>query len=299
MTATAAPFDVAVEEKPDLSSWWLIALKDSWRYGRTRVGLGITAFIVLLAVFGPLVAPHSPTQLVGTPFASPSSAYPLGTDYVGEDVLSRVLYGGRFVLWMAVAAGLIGTIGGTTLGIIAGYGRRWVDEAIMRSLDVLLAIPVLVFALLFISMLGSSPLLIVVLVGISWMPTVARTVRAATLEIGRREFIEAAEVIGTPRRRILAHDILPNLMTIILVELGLRIAWSIALVSAISFLGFGISPPHADWGLMINENSIGLAIQPWAVVAPAACIALFSIGVSLLADGLGHAVSGIDRKVER
>ena len=299
MTATAAPFDVAVEEKPDLRSWWLIALKDSWRYGRTRVGLGITVFIVLLAVFGPLVAPHSPTQLVGTPFAAPSSAYPLGTDYVGEDVLSRVLWGGRFVLWMAVAAGLIGTIGGTTLGIIAGYGRKWVDEAIMRSLDVLLAIPVIVFALLFISMLGSSPLLIVLLVGISWMPTVARTVRAATLEIGRREFIEAAEVIGTPRRRILVHDILPNLMTIILVELGLRIAWSIALVSAISFLGFGISPPHADWGLMINENSIGLSIQPWAVVAPAACIALFSIGVSLLADGLGHAVSGIDRKVEQ
>jgi peptide/nickel transport system permease protein len=298
VTATAAPFDIPTENEAELRSWWAAGLKDSWRYGRTRVGLGITLFVVLLAVFGPVFAPHSPTQLVGVPFAGPSSTSPLGTDYVGEDVLSRVLWGGRFVLWMAVAAGLIGTIGGTTLGVIAGYGRKWVDEAIMRSLDVLLAIPVLVFALMFISMLGSSPLLIVVLVGISWMPTVARTVRAATLEIGRREFIEAAEVIGTPRRRILAHDILPNLMTIVLVELGLRIAWSIALVSAISFLGFGISPPRADWGLMINENSIGLAIQPWAVVAPVICIALFSIGVSLLADGLAHAVSGIDRKLD-
>ncbi len=297
MTATAAPLDVGPERETDLRSWWAVGLQDSWRYGRTRVGLVITVLIVLLAVFGPLLAPHSPTQLVGPSFAAPSASSPLGTDYVGEDVLSRVMAGGRFVLWMAVAAGLIGTIGGATLGIVAGYGRKWVDEAIMRSLDVLLAIPVLVFALLFISMLGSSPALIVVLVGISWMPTVARTVRAATLEIGRREFIEAAEVIGTPRRQILVHDILPNLMTIILVELGLRIAWSIALVSAISFLGFGISPPHADWGLMINENSIGLAVQPWAVVAPVICIALFSIGVSLLADGLGQAVSGIDRKV--
>jgi peptide/nickel transport system permease protein len=297
VTAAAAPLDIVAVHETDLRSWWRVAIKDSWRYGRTRVGLAITALIVLLAVFGPLLAPHSPTQLVGTSFAPPSSASPLGTDYVGEDVLSRVLWGGRFVLWMALAAGLIGTIGGATLGIVAGYGRRRVDEAIMRSLDVLLAIPVLVFALLFISMLGSSPALIVVLVGISWMPTVARTVRAATLEIGRREFIEAAEVIGTPRRVILVHDILPNLMTIILVELGLRIAWSIALVSAISFLGFGISPPRADWGLMINENSIGLAVQPWAVVAPVICIALFSIGVSLLADGLGQAVSGIDRKV--
>jgi peptide/nickel transport system permease protein len=297
VTATAAPLDVSPERETDLRSWWTVALKDSWRYGRTRVGLVITVLIVLLAVFGPLFAPHSPTALVGPPFASPSGASPLGTDYVGEDVLSRVMWGGRFILWMALAAGLIGTIGGSTLGIVAGYGRKWVDEAIMRSLDVLLAIPVIVFALLFISMLGSSPVLIVVLVGISWMPTVARTVRAATLDIGRREFIEAAEVIGTPRRRILAHDILPNLMTIILVELGLRIAWSISLVSAISFLGFGISPPRADWGLMINENSIGLAVQPWAVVAPVVCIALFSIGVSLLADGLSHAVSGIDRKV--
>ncbi len=297
MTATAAPPDAVTERETDLRSWWAVGLKDSWHNGRTRVGLVITVLIVLLAVFGPLIAPHSPTQLVGAPFAGPSGRSPLGTDYVGEDVLSRVLSGGRFVLWMALSAGLIGTIGGGTLGIVAGYGRKGVDELIMRSLDVLLAIPVIVFALLFISMLGSSPLLIVVLVGISWMPTVARTVRAATLEIGRREFIDAAEVIGTPRRQILAHDILPNLMTIILVELGLRIAWSISLVSAINFLGFGISPPHADWGLMINENSTGLAVQPWAVVAPVICIALFSIGVNLLADGLGQAVSGIDRKV--
>jgi peptide/nickel transport system permease protein len=295
MTAAAGAYGVAVEAPPP-RSWWLISLRDSLRYGRTRVGLLITVLIVLLAVFGPLLAPHSPTGLVGAPFAQPSGSSPLGTDYVGEDVLSRVLSGGRFVLWMATAAGLLGTVGGTMLGVIAGCGRRWVDEAIMRSLDVLLAVPVLVFALLFISMLGSSPLLIVVLVGISWMPTVARTIRAATLEIARREFIEAAEVIGTPRWRIVLHEILPNLMTLILVEFGLRCAWSIAVVSAISYLGFGISPPRADWGLMISENGIGLSIQPWAVVAPIVCIGLFSIGVSLLSDGLSQAVSGIDRK---
>jgi peptide/nickel transport system permease protein len=247
-------------------------------------------------VFGPLIAPHSPTDLVGAPFAGPSAGHLLGTDYVGEDVLSRVLCGGRYVLWMATLAGLIGTVGGTVLGVSAGYGRRWVDEAIMRSLDVLLAVPVLVFSLLFISMLGSMPILIVALVGICWMPTVARTIRAATLEIARREFIEAAEVIGTPRRRILLHDVLPNLMTLVLVEFGLRCAWSISVVAAISYLGFGISPPAADWGLMINENSVGLSIQPWGVVAPIVCIAIFSIGVSLLTDGLGQAVSGIDRK---
>jgi peptide/nickel transport system permease protein len=149
--------------------------------------------------------------------------------------------------------------------------------------------------LLFVSMLGSSPVLISALVGIAWMPTVARTVRAATLEITHREFIEAAEVLGTPRRRILLHDVLPNLMTLVLVEFGLRCAWSVAMVAAMSFLGFGVAPPRADWGLMINENSIGLSQQPWAVVAPVVCIALFSIGISLVADGLSRAVAGVDR----
>jgi peptide/nickel transport system permease protein len=147
-------------------------------------------------------------------------------------------------------------------------------------------------------MLGSKPLLIVILVGLSWMPAVARTVRAATSDIVHREFVEAAEVIGTPRRKVLANEVLPNLMTLVLVELGLRIAWSIAVVAAISYLGFGISPPKADWGLMINENSAGLSIQPWALVAPIVCIAGFSIGMSLLADGLSRAVSGTDRRVD-
>jgi peptide/nickel transport system permease protein len=233
---------------------------------------------------------------VGRPFEGPSGSFPLGTDYVGEDVFSRVLAGGRFIVWMAVGAGLIGVLGGTALGVVAGYSRKWVDEAIMRSLDVLLAIPVLVFVLMFISMLGSSPVLIMILVGLAWLPTVARTVRAATLEITKREFIEAAEVIGTPRRWILLQDVLPNLMTLILVELGLRCAWSISLVAVINFLGFGVSPPRADWGLMVNENVVGAAVNPWAVVGPIICIALFSIGVSLLADGLSQAISGSDRR---
>ena len=296
MTAATGELDVgAAEPGAPPRSWWRISLRESLRYGRTKAGLAITLLMVALAVFGPLFAPHSPTDLVGVPFGAPSGSYPLGTDYVGEDVLSRVLSGGRFVLWMATSAGLIGTLGGTLLGVVAGYNRRWIDETIMRALDVLLAVPTLVFTLLFLSMLGSKTWLVVVLVGICWMPTVARTIRAATLEIARREFIEAAQVIGTPRRRILLHDVLPNLMTLILVEFGLRVAWSIAVVAAISYLGFGISPPNSDWGLMISENSVGLSIQPWGVVAPIICIGLFSIGVSLLTDGLGQAVSGIDR----
>ena len=296
MTTTAEPLELTegrLEAAP--RSWWLVSARESLRYGRVKAGLVISGLVILVAIFGPLFAPHSPTELVGPPFHPPTSGSILGTDYVGEDVFSRVLWGGRFILWMAFLAGLVGTAGGTALGVIAGYSRKWTDEAIMRSLDVLLALPAVVFVLLFVSMLGSSPVLIAVLVGVAWMPTVARTVRAATLEIVHREFIEAAEVLGTPRRRILINDVLPNLMTLVLVEFGLRCAWSVAMVAAMSFLGFGVAPPRADWGLMINENSIGLSQQPWAVVAPVVCIALFSIGISLLADGLSRALAGIDQ----
>ncbi len=295
MTATADLIELKPDQDVATRSWWRLSLRGSLRYGRMRAGLVISAFIVLLAIFGPFFAPHSPTALVGIPFSPPSSHALLGTDYVGEDVFSRVLWGGRYVVWMAFLAGTIGVVLGTALGVFAGYSRRAADEVIMRSLDVLLAIPAVVFVLLFVSMLGSSPVLISVLVGIAWTPSVARTIRAATLEISQREFIEAAEVLGTPRRKILFNDILPNLMSLVLVEFGLRCAWSVGMVAAISFLGFGISPPRADWGLMINENSIGLAQQPWAVVAPVVCIGLFSIGISLIADGLSRAIAGIDR----
>jgi peptide/nickel transport system permease protein len=296
MTTAASPPVVSAPAPAKTHSWWASSLRTSLGYTRTKVGLVITGLILLIAIFGPFLAPHSPSQLVGPPFHGSSGSAILGTDYVGEDVFSRVLAGGRYIVWMATGAALIGVVGGTALGVIAGYSRRWADEAIMRSLDVLLAVPVLVFLLMFIAMLGSSPVLIMFLVGVAWVPTVARTIRAATAEISRREFIEAAQVIGTPRRRILVHDVLPNLMTLILVEFGLRCAWSISLVAVVNYLGFGVSPPRADWGLMVNENVVGAAVQPWAVVAPIVCIALFSIGVSLLADGLSVAISGSDRR---
>src|SRR5262249_42696509 len=153
-TATAQPLDLVPERERSARSWWLVSLRESLSYGRTKAGLVISGLIILVAIFGPLFAPHSPTALVGPPFPPPPSGSILGTDYVAEDVFSRVLWGGWFILWMAFLAGLIGTAGGTALGVIAGYSRKWADEAIMRSLDVLLALPAVVFVLLFVSMLG-------------------------------------------------------------------------------------------------------------------------------------------------
>lgn len=274
----------------------LQSVRRSLQYGRTRFGLGLLLVIVLLALIGPFVAPHPPDAVVGFPAGGPSGSFPLGTDYLGHDVLSRVLWGGRSVLWMAFSAATLGVVFGAAIGVLAGYTHKLADDLLMRGMDVILAFPQIVFVLLFVSLLGPKLGLIVVLVAIAWIPQVARVVRGITSDIVHREFIESAELIGLPRRQIMLKEILPNVTTPLMVEYGLRLTWSIALIAAISFLGFGIQPPHADWGLMINENRNVLTLQPWAVIVPAVCIALFAIGTNLIAEGIARAIAGVDRR---
>ncbi len=271
-------------------------LADSLHYGRTRAGLVLVAFVVLLALVGPFAAPYAPDALVGLPAQAPSAKFLLGTDYLGHDVLSRVLWGGRSVVWMAFAAATLGVTLGAAVGIFAAYSRSIFDDVAMRGMDVILAFPQIVFVLLFVSMLGAKLPLIVLLVAISWVPQVARVARGITSDIVHREYIESAELIGLPRRQILAREILPNVTTPLMVEYGLRMTWSIAIIAAVSFLGFGIQPPNADWGLMINENRAILTTQPWAVVVPALCIALFAIGTNFMTEGFSRAIAGIDRR---
>lgn len=268
----------------------------SLQYGRTRLGLALLGFIVLLALVGPFVAPHAPDAVAGLPAQSPSGQFLLGTDYLGHDVLSRVLWGGRSVVWMAFVAATLGVTVGAAIGMLAAYSRGATDDVLMRGMDVILAFPQIVFVLLFVSLLGPKLGLIVVLVALTWVPQVARVARGITSDIVHREYVESAELIGLSRRRILAREILPNVTTPLMVEYGLRLTWSIALIAAISFLGFGIQPPNADWGLMINENRNILTIQPWAVVVPAACIAVFAIGTNFIAEGISRAVAGLDRQ---
>ena len=251
---------------------------------------------MLLAVAGPWVAPYSPTEFVAAPYSPP--AIPklwLGSDYIGHDVLTRVLYGGRTVILLAFAATVIGLALGVTLGLITGYARRWIDESIMRILDVVLAFPQIVLTLLFVSILGPRLWLIVLMVGIGHAPRIARVARAATLEVAQRDFVRAAEAFGIARWKILFNEIMPSITSPLLVEFGLRMTYSIGLIAALSFLGFGMQPPAADWGLMINENRIGIVIQPWPVFMPVLLIGILTIGTNLIADGLGRALIGIER----
>jgi peptide/nickel transport system permease protein len=267
----------------------------AWSLGVTRVGMALTAAVVVLALIGPALAPHPTAEFVGPPFSPPIDGAPLGTDNLGRDVLSGVLHGGRSLLWMAFAATALGVAAGIALGMVAGYSRNRLDDLIMRTLDVLYAFPYIVLVLLFVSMLGSSAWLIVLLVAVGWLPGVARTTRGITLDVCTREFVEAAEVLGTPRRTILRREVLPNLSTPLLVEFALRLTWAVGVIAGLSFLGFGVQPPASDWGLMINENRNGLAVNPWGVLAPIACIAVFAIGTNLMADGIGRTIARIDQ----
>jgi len=277
-------------------SEWLMTIREAWRMRRTKIGVAIFAFIVVLAIAGPWIAPYSPTQFVAPPFASPAPTKMwLGSDYIGHDVLTRVLFGGRTVILLALAATIIGLVLGVTLGLITGYARRWIDETIMRILDVVLAFPQIVLALLFVSILGPRLWLIVLMVGISHAPRIARVSRAATLEVAQRDFVRAAEAFGVPRWKILFNEIMPSITSPLLVEFGLRLTYSIGLIAALSFLGFGMQPPAADWGLMINENLVGIVVQPWPVVVPVLLIGVLTIGTNLIADGLGRALIGIER----
>lgn len=268
------------------------------RQRQTQIGLVITLLVLGVALFGPFFASYEPSAIVGLPAQGPSQAFPLGTDALGRDVLSRVLWGGRGLVWMAFLATTLGVFVGAALGMLAGYSRSWLDDALMRTMDVVLAFPQIILVLLFVSMLGTKLWLVAVLIAASWVPQVARVARGVTSEIVEREYIQAAEANKIPARRILAREVLPNIVTPLAVEFGLRLTWSIALVAAISFLGFGIQPPNADWGLMISENREIITIQSLPLVVPAACIALLAIGTNFVTEGWARAVartSGGDR----
>jgi peptide/nickel transport system permease protein len=273
-------------------------LTDAARLGRTRIGLAMVVLILLVALAGPLVAPYSPTEFVGIPNGAPSDEAIFGTDALGRDVLSRFLSGGRTVLWLAATSTLLGMVIGVVVGLVAAYSRNWFDDVLMRGNDVLLAFPQIILVLLAVSALGPKLWLIVLAVGLTHAPRVARVMRGAALEVVERDFIKSAEAVGERRWRIVFGELLPNVTSPLLVELGLRMTYSIGLVASISFLGFGLQPPTADWGLMINENRLSITVQPWAVLLPVAAIGFLTVGTNLITDGLSRALAGIDRKAE-
>lgn len=268
------------------------------RLRRTQLGIVLAGVVVLVALVGPYVAPYGPNEFVAGPYLRHADGSVFGTDNLGRDVLSRFLNGGRVLLLLAVLATAIGVVLGALVGILAGYRRRWLDEVLMRCSDVVLAFPEIVAALLFVSIIGPKLWLLVLIVGISHAPRVARVVRGATLGVAERDFIKVAEAAAVPRLKIMITEILPNVTGALMVEVGLRLTYSIGIIAALGFLGLGLQPPSPGWGLMINENRVALTVQPWAVAIPVIAIAVLTVGTNLITDGLARASAGIGRGVE-
>lgn len=249
-----------------------------------RISLTVVVALVLVVIIGPALAPHSPTALVGPPFAGPSGSTPLGTDYAGEDVLSRVLAGGRTVLVYGGLATLLAYLVGGVIGMMAGYRRGWVDPLLMRAMDVLLAFPPIIFLLLLATGFGNSSVALIIGIAVVHVPGVARIVRTATLEVSVRGYVEAAVSRGDRLATILRREIVPNIAGPTIADAGPRFTVSILLVAAVNFLGLGIAPPTADWALMIAENRGGITINPLSVLIPALMIGILTVSLNTLAD---------------
>ncbi|MCM3845174.1 ABC transporter permease [Pseudonocardia sp. DR1-2] len=262
-------------------------VRRTFRRRQARIGAALTLVVVAVALLGPTLGPlltgFGVDDFAGRPFSSDGV---LGTDDLGRDVVARFLAGGGPVLLYALAATALGLVGGAVAGMLAGYSGGRLDTLIMRGGDVLLSFPQLVLALLAVAVLGSSGWLLVLVIGISHIPRVARVARQATLSVAGQDYVLAARMYGVPRRRILGTEILPNITGPLMVELGLRLTYSIGYIASLSFLGLGVQPPAADWGLQINENRIALIVAPWGVLLPVLAIAVLTVGTNMITDAL-------------
>ena len=249
-----------------------------------RIGLALTFIFVFVAVFADLVAPYSNTEVVGDVWEPVFSNYILGTDNLGRDLLSRMIYGARttiFVAAMATALSFgLGSILGFTAAVIGGY----VDQAMSRGVDLLMAIPTLIFALVVLSVLPGTLFVLIMVMGILDSTRVYRLARAVAVDITVMDFVEAARLRGEGRIWIIFREILPNALSPLVAELGLRFIFAVLFLSALSFLGLGVQPPDADWGGMVKENKEGIVFGIPAALIPAAAIAMLAISVNLVAD---------------
>jgi peptide/nickel transport system permease protein len=270
-------------------------LRRSLRLWRTRIGVVLVGAVVLVAIIGPYVAHYGPSTPVGAPNSAPGGKAVLGTDYLGQDVLSRLLYGGRSILVMAVIATAVGLIAGAAIGLVAAYSRNALDDTLMRGMDVILALPQIMLALVAVAIVGPHAWVIVVAIALTTAPRVARVARGAALPIVECDFIACSEAMGVPRWRILSGELLPNCLGPLMAEASLRLTYSIGLIAALAFLGLATDPNGANWGTIVQENQIALAVQPWGAITPIIAIVLLTMGTGLIGDGIARTAAGIDR----
>ncbi|MFM2482418.1 ABC transporter permease [Celerinatantimonas sp. YJH-8] len=258
---------------------------------------GLIGGVILLAVlliicFGPLWAPYRYDELsILARFKAPGAAHWLGTDQFGRDLLSRILVGARPTILLSLLATLVASLIGSVIGTASAYLGGKIDEFIMRTMDAIMSIPSLLFALLIVSTLGKSGLNAVMAITIAFIPGMVRIARSVALAARRQDYVNAAIARGESTRYIILSEMLPNIVAPIIVEATIRVAFAIMLFATLSFLGLGAQPPQPEWGLMVSEARRYFFSAPWAMLMPGLAIAVVAIGFNLLGDGLRDALN--------
>ncbi|RGP38398.1 ABC transporter permease [Pseudotabrizicola alkalilacus] len=248
------------------------------------VGLFFTGAFFLAAIFAPLIAPYGMAEIVGGVWDPASSTHWLGTDAIGRDLLSRMIYGGQTTIFVASAATVLSFTLGSVLGFSAAVAGAWVDQGLSRMVDLVMAIPALILALVILSVLPVTLTVLILVMGLLDATRVFRLARAVAVDITVMDYVEAARLRGEGWAWIIFREILPNALSPLVAELGLRFIFAVLFISTLSFLGLGVQPPLADWGGIVKENSSGLVYGIPAALIPAFAIAALAISVNLVAD---------------
>jgi len=285
---------LAPKDKP---SWW----RTQWRFWiRNRIaliGLVIVLLVVLTAVFAPLIAPYDPYERdIRNRIAAPTAAHILGTDELGRDTFSRIVYGARISLMVGLVSVGIATLVGAPLGMIAGYSQGRFDSLIMRFMDAVLSFPEIVLAIAILAILGPSAFNAMIAIGIVYIPIFARTIRAPAIAESNREYVEAARASGATGWQILFRHVAPNTMSILIVRMSTSLSYAILAEASLSFLGLSASPPTATWGRMLKDGQSYMQQAPWVAIFPGLAIAITVLAFNLLGDGLRDAFDPRARK---
>jgi peptide/nickel transport system permease protein len=262
-------------------------------------GLIVIAAYMFVAIFAPWVAPYGESQVFDTPYAPWSSEFLFGTDQLGRDVWTRLVYGARNTIGIAVATTLLSFLIGGSLGVMAAINRSWLDQGLSRFVDVLMAIPSLIFSLMLLSIFGSNVWNLIMIIAVLDSTRVFRLARAVSLNVVVMDFVEAARLRGEGLGWITLKEVLPNIMPPLVAEFGLRFCFVFLTIASLSFLGVGIQPPTADWGSMVRENAQLISFAEYDMKAamtpllPAGAIALLTVAVNFVVDWFLHKTSGI------
>ena len=256
------------------------------------LGLMLVGLILLVVILGPLVAPHDPETFSSLQrYKAPSAQFLLGTDQYGRDILSRLLYGARATVLLAVIATALGTLAGALVGTTSAYLGGRSDEFIMRTVDAVMSIPSLLMALLIVTLLGKSSLNALLAIAVAFTPGMARVTRSVALTVRKQDYVNAAIARGESARYIVTREMLPNVIAPIVVEMTIRVAFAVMLFATLSFLGLGAQPPAPEWGLMVAESRRFMHLSAWMILWPSVAIAMVAIGFNLLGDGLRDALN--------